>query len=116
MVPALVLSAMGAWLHNMLEGIPALSIETASALIPTLVLVIWWWKGEGGETLWWITLVWVLGLNAIVGALLSVLPLPVWPFLPEQSLGHYLAHGIFVVTQIPALVLLWRFQPKRALT
>jgi hypothetical protein len=113
MIPALAVSTFGAWLHNVLEGIPTASLETASALLPALFLAVWWWRG-GGQVAWWATLVWVLVLNLVVGAVLSVLPLPVWPFVPDQSLGHYLAHLLYAVTQVPALLVLWRTRLRQA--
>ncbi|CAN5897663.1 hypothetical protein BH23ACT5_BH23ACT5_15930 [soil metagenome] len=110
MVGALAVSALGAWLHNGLEGIPTWSPETMSAVLPTVVLAAWWWRGEN-RILRWVTVVWVLGLHLVVGALLSVLPLPIWPFVPDQDLGHYLAHILYATTQLPALHLLWRSRP-----
>lgn len=112
MIPALAVSGFGAWLHNVLERIPTASLETVMALLPAVLLAVWWWKG-GGEALWWATLVWVLGLNLVVGAVLSVLPLPVWPFAPDQVLGHYLAHLLYAVTQVPALAVLWQTRLQR---
>ena len=111
MIPALAVSAFGAWAHNTLEGIPTASLETAAALLPAFALAIWWWK-SGGQILWWLTMIWVLGLNLIVGAVLSVLPLPLWPFVPEQSVEHYLGHLFYAVTQVPALALLWRLRDQ----
>jgi len=35
---------------------------------------------------------------------LSVLPLPVLPFTPEQSLRHYSFHVLYAATQVPLLV------------
>jgi hypothetical protein len=55
----------------------------------------------------------VVALNLLVGAILTVLPLPILPFIPEQTAGHYLAHFIYLVTQVPAVVLLWRLRPAR---
>lgn len=112
MISALAVSAFGAWLHNVAEGIPTASIETASTLLPPVLLALWWWRG-GGEVLWWATLVWVFALNVVGGAILSVLPLPIWPFVPDQGLGHYLAHLLYAVTQIPALVVLWQIRSRR---
>jgi hypothetical protein len=113
MIPALGVSAFGAWAHNVLEGIPTASPETLSALLPAVVLAVWWWRG-GGRLLWWLSFVWVFALNLIVGAMLSVLPLPLWPFVPDQSLEHYLSHLFYGVTQVPAIAILWGLRdPER---
>ena len=44
-------------------------------------------------------------LNLVMGGVVSVLPLPVLPFAPEQSAGHYAAHILYAVGQIPLVVL-----------
>lgn len=40
----------------------------------------------------------------LVGGALSVLPLPILPFEPEQTLRHYSFHLLYAATQIPLLV------------
>ncbi|MEX1005153.1 MAG: hypothetical protein WD156_07280 [Acidimicrobiia bacterium] len=106
MVGALAIAAVGAWFHNVTEGMGTASPETASAVLPTIALMGWWWF-DRSRTLWWATLVWI-GINLLVGAILSIVPLPVWPFVPDQSLGHHLAHFAYGVTQLPAIYLLWK--------
>jgi hypothetical protein len=51
----------------------------------------------------------------LFGGIVSVLPLPILPFVPEQSLYHYGFHVLYAVAQIPALTLLGRDlrQPPR---
>jgi hypothetical protein len=39
---------------------------------------------------------------------LSVLPLPLWPFYPEQTTGHYISHLIYGAAQLPLIWVLWR--------
>ena len=48
-------------------------------------------------------LTWAL-LNLLGGAVLSVLPLPFLPFVPEQSLRHYSFHLLYGLTQVPLIV------------
>jgi hypothetical protein len=48
---------------------------------------------------------WVM-MHFLIGALLTVLPLPVWPFTPDQSLAHYMAHMIYAILQLPLIVFL----------
>lgn len=54
---------------------------------------------------------WVLGawlvLN-LAGAVLSVLPLPFWPWDPAQTVSHYLAHAAYAAGTVPLLWWLWR--------
>lgn len=107
----LVVSAFGGWAHNSLEGFAFLSGEMAMTLVPALVLIVGWMVFPG-RALWWATLIWV-GMNLVVGALLSVLPLPIWPFTPDQSLGHYSSHLLYAVTQLPALYALWLTREER---
>ena len=40
----------------------------------------------------------------VVGGLLTVLPLPVLPFVPEQSVGHYAVHVVYAVGQLPLVL------------
>jgi hypothetical protein len=54
---------------------------------------------------WPVTLLWGWGLLNLVGGAVSVLPLRLWPYYPEQSLRHYLFHGLYAVAQLPLLVL-----------
>lgn len=46
---------------------------------------------------------WAL-LNLVGGGILSVLPVRLFPFEPEQSLGHYGAHVIYAVAELPLVV------------
>jgi hypothetical protein len=39
----------------------------------------------------------------LVGGFATVLPLPVLPFKPEQSLRHYMFHVLYALTQFPLL-------------
>jgi hypothetical protein len=47
-------------------------------------------------------------LHFVVGGLLSVLPWPFLPFLPEQTPQHYGAHAVYAACQVPLLVALLR--------
>ena len=40
-------------------------------------------------------------------SLVTVLPLPILPFEPEQSATHYLAHLVYALGQVPLLVVGW---------
>lgn len=43
-------------------------------------------------------------LNLIGGGILSVLPLGLVTFTPEQSPGHFGAHVVYAVAQIPLIL------------
>jgi hypothetical protein len=47
-------------------------------------------------------------LNLAIGGIVTVLPLPILPFAPEQSISHYAAHVVYTVGQIPLVVLAFR--------
>ncbi len=54
-----------------------------SAILPAVILAVWWMV-RPGRALWWAILVWVVALNLVVGAILSVLPIPILPFSPNS--------------------------------
>lgn len=47
-------------------------------------------------------------LNLVIGGIVSVLPLSILPFVPEQSVTHYGAHVVYTLWQIPLVVLGYR--------
>jgi hypothetical protein len=77
-------------------------------LIPLVLALAWWRWTEARPALQWALLGWGL-LNLLAGAILSVLPLPFWPFEPEQSVGHYAAHVVYGLGQLP---LIWAAYPR----
>ena len=54
----------------------------------------------------------VLTSLMLFGAVTSIFPLPFWPFYPEQSLNHYLAHAAWMASSLALLIVLigWRRQ------
>ena len=55
------------------------------------------------------TLVFAWGvLNLVIGGVLSVLPLSILPFVPEQTLAHYGAHVIYTLGQLPLVMVAYR--------
>ena len=86
----------------------------AETVLPTAVFLIlaaaWWWPGPRVAT--WPLYAWGW-LNAIGGGLLSVLPLPLLPFQPEQSLYHYTFHGLYLASQLPLLIVLTQHLRQR---
>lgn len=105
----LVIAAAISWgsmtAHNLYElPISIVDLENTGPLAVTACLIaayaIWpssAWVAAG--------IVGWAALNLIGGGLLSVLPLPILPFEPEQSLTHYVAHLVYSVGQLPLLTL-----------
>ncbi len=112
MVAALGVSTAGAVYHNFREfpGISLGAPEMISAILPAVILAVWWMV-RPGRALWWAILVWVVALNLVVGAILTVLPIPIFSFSPEQSWDHYVSHIIFALAQLPAVYLLATRRP-----
>ena len=107
LVGAAAVSWLGVFIHNLadLPGQTLLSPESAFPTLIYVVLVVGWFT-PGRRVADWALLIWCL-LN-LVGAIITVLPLPFLPFHPEQTLYHYSFHAIYGVTQIPLLVVLIR--------
>lgn len=105
-IGGLAVSTLGGWYHNAVDfpGMPVHAPEMLATIVPPLILAVWWWWRPGHPLLVAIGF-WVL-LSLVVGGLLSVLPLAVWPFEPAQTALHYQAHLYYTVAQVPLLVIL----------
>lgn len=104
------LSWLGAYIHTTMElQLPVWRPENSVPALIGLVLFLGWWRQPGRRRLWtWLLLAWTAGGHLVIGALLSVLPLPLWPFVPEQSAGHYISHVIYGIAQLPLIWVLWK--------
>lgn len=100
---AAVISWLGFLVHNVadLPGQTLLSPETLWPSVVTAALLVVYAAGLRRVAAIGL-LIWA-ALN-LVGGVLSVLPLPVLPFEPEQSLRHYSFHVLYAATQIPLIV------------
>jgi hypothetical protein len=109
-VAALALSWLGLAVHNLAElGVQArLGPET---VVPTAVylLLAAGWLFPARRVAAWLLLGWGW-LHAIGGGLLSVLPVPLWPYQPEQSPRHYAVHALYGTLQVPLLLVLTRYR------
>ena len=105
---AVVLAWAGMAVHDSVE-LPDLIPASPEFLVPTAIYLI---AGAAFVMTGTRVSAMVLGgwtlLNLVAGGILSVLPLPILPFTPDQSIGHYLAHAFYAVTQVPLLVITWR--------
>lgn len=105
-----VLSWVGAYIHITLElQLPVWRPENSLPALIGLLLFLGWWRDPRRHKLWtWLLLGWTAGGHLLIGAILSVLPLPLWPFYPEQAIAHYFSHIIYGVTQLPLIWILWK--------
>jgi hypothetical protein len=110
MAAAAVLAWLGMYVHNVAD-LPNLTLLSAENALPGLVwlllLGLWW---AVPSRVWPAALLLGWGLLNLVGAFATVLPLPVLPFKPEQSLHHYVFHVVYALTQLP---LLWIVRQDR---
>jgi hypothetical protein len=108
---------LGMYVHNVVD-LPGLTLASPENSLPALVsvaLVSGWrllpWKRAIAALL----LGWAL-LHAVGGGVLSVVPLPIWPFTPAQTPTHYAMHVVYGLAQLPLIWLLGRWlrpQPTR---
>ena len=108
-VLASVIAAAGMMAHNVLEFGPAFLLDPET-LIPLAIfglLALVAWARPANAVVHVALLAWAL-LNLVGGGILSVLPLGLFPFEPEQSLGHYGAHVIYGAAQLPLAVVVAR--------
>jgi hypothetical protein len=111
-MPAIIIAALVAWiglyLHNV-NDLPEQTLFSPETLYPTLfmagLVALWVFRPSRATT--WALLGWT-ALNLFLGGVVSVLPLPVLPFEPEQSVKHYAFHAVYTLTQVPLLMLLAR--------
>lgn len=109
---AVAIALLGMAIHTVVEfGIAGLwAFETA--MIPWAILqgILWlvWWRQPGARRAAAMALFATALVQLIGGAIVSVLPLPILPFEPEQSLRHYLSHVALGIAQVPLLRESWR--------
>ena len=104
----IVLAALGRLTHDIIE-FRGVSPEWPFMGFALPLLLAYGWRRAPRVRPWLglVTLLW-LALNGFVGGVLSVLPLPIWPFMPEQTWQHYTAHAIYTLSQVPLAVALIR--------
>jgi len=91
--------------HNQFELLlTPLDIENSGPLLVDLALLGAYWRFPTSRVVQVAILGWAV-LNLVIGGVLTVLPLPVLPFVPEQSLNHYLAHVLYAAGQVPLVLL-----------
>jgi len=103
----LALAIIGFVIHNFREfgfaGLFAMEAATIPwSLIGIAGLLAWVYIPQARKFAA-LFLIFYAALNLIGGGILSVLPLSIFPFEPEQSISHYISHVIYGVSQIPLI-------------
>ncbi|MCR2762688.1 hypothetical protein NQ152_04105 [Microbacterium sp. zg.B48] len=94
---------VGLLVHNVAD-LPGQTIVSPESVIPlalTVVLVAAWFTRLRSVAAWAL-LGW--GVLNLLGAILTVLPLPILPFDPAQTPAHYAFHLLYGITQVPLVV------------
>jgi hypothetical protein len=102
------IAAGGMLAHNVLELGPAFLLDPQT-LIPLAIfaaLAILAARGSAGRATWLTLFAWS-ALNLVAGGILSVLPIGLFPFQPEQSLQHYAVHALYALASVPLVVVAW---------
>ena len=100
----LTLSWLGLVVHNVLS-LPALTLLSPENSLSALIavgLVIGWRLLRGQRVAAVLLLGWG-AVHLVGGAVVSVIPFGFLPFVPEQTLAHYLAHAVYGLAQLPVI-------------
>jgi hypothetical protein len=105
LVLAATVAWLGLWFHDAREfpGSLGLTADSIGMGVAAAALVLVAWRAEQAQGPY-VALA-GYGTLMLIGGALSVLPLPIWPFVPPQTLSHYLAHAVFAAAQVPLIVL-----------
>jgi thiamine transporter ThiT len=102
---ALLLSWASMLAHNLFElPLTPLDLENSGPLVVDVILALAFALRPGLHNVMLGILAWGL-LNLLIGGVVSVLPLAVLPFVPEQSPSHYLVHVVYALGQVPLVLL-----------
>ncbi len=118
MAAAVGLSALGMAFHTVREfDWPGLW-SPGTGMIPVVgvqvLLFVVWWLSPGVRTGLGRALAATGVFQLVGGAIISVLPLSFLPFLPEQSVGHYVSHLVLGLAQIPLIVIPLRQESRHS--
>ena len=100
---ALAVSWASMVFHNQELPLTLLDLENTGPLAVDIALLIACWLRPSSLVVWTAILVWGL-LNMVIGGIVTVLPLPVLPFVPPQTVEHYAVHLVYAVGQLPLVL------------
>jgi hypothetical protein len=105
MAGAVALAWLGMYIHNVAD-LPNLTVGSPENTLPGLLWLAAFgvWVALPGRSWPAAPLLAWSALN-LVGGFASVLPLPVLPFRPEQSVRHYAFHVLYALAQLPVGIL-----------
>jgi hypothetical protein len=113
---ALALSALSMLAHNLYElPLSPIDLENSGPIAFAAILGVAYALRPDSKVVTAAILGWGV-LNLVIGGFVTVLPLPILPFTPEQSISHYAAHVVYSVGQIPLVVLAYRALRRAAAT
>ena len=108
MAAALTVSALSMLAHNLYElPLTPIDLENSGPIGFAVILGVAYALRPDSKAVATTALGWGV-LNLVIGGMVSVLPLPILPFVPEQSVTHYGAHVVYTLGQIPLVVLCYR--------
>ena len=108
MAAALALSAGSMLAHNLYElPLRPIDLENAGPIAVAAILGAAYAFHPESKAVAAAALGWGV-LNLVIGGIVSVLPLSILPFVPEQSITHYAAHVVYAVGQVPLVVVSFR--------
>ena len=107
-VGLLALALAASWasmlFHNQELPLTLLDVENTGPLVSDIALLVGCWWRPSSRVVWTVILIWGL-INMVIGGLVTVLPLPVLPFTPAQTVQHYAVHAVYAVGQLPLVFL-----------
>jgi hypothetical protein len=108
MAVALAVSALSMLAHNLYElPLSPIDLENSGPIAFAAILGIAYALRPESRAVAAAALGWGV-LNLVIGGIVSVLPLAILPFVPEQSLTHYGAHVVYTVGQVPLVLVAYR--------
>ena len=108
MAAALAVSALSMLAHNLYElPLSPVDPENSGPIAFAAMLGVAYAMWPGSRIVAAAALGWGV-LNLVIGGIVSVLPLSILPFVPEQSISHYGAHVVYTLGQVPLVLLSYR--------
>ncbi|MFN8512211.1 MAG: hypothetical protein U0232_17180 [Thermomicrobiales bacterium] len=99
------LSWLGEFVHNALSlpTLTPLSPENSLLALIAASLVVGWRLSRSRRLVAAMLFGWGT-VHLVGGAVITVLPFPFLPFVPEQTVAHYFAHLLYGLAQVPLIV------------